>query len=226
MIHCNFYIYIYIYVGRTQWWIPPKPSEWKKLCKDNVKPCQHCVPSPTLKIIVPPDSSGSTVPQIAGYDLEQSHSPTNRNGLQQLFSNEQNQGFPRTQKWHKLRCALLGLDRPVMEFGREASVGRRTADGRPRSPGRDTFLALSHSLREKLSLLLVVSAAWLPSRRLWGGKKLFVLLGSKKLGHWVGVLSHHPWCWISKYVLEHPQSCDLTRAVRSVNDLTLETVPK
>ncbi len=122
-IHCNFYIY----VGRTQWWIPPKPSEWKKLCKDNVKPCQHCVPSPTLKIIVPPDSSGSTVPQIAGYDLEQSHSPTNRNGLQQLFSNEQNQGFPRTQKRHTLRCALLGLDRPVMEFGQEVSVDQRTA---------------------------------------------------------------------------------------------------
>lgn len=109
-----------------QWWIPLKLSEWKKLCKDNVKPCQHCVPSPTLKIIVPPDSSGSTVPQIAGYDLEQSHSPTNRNGLQQ-FSNEQNQGFPRTQKRHKLRCALLGQDRPVMEFGREVLVDRRTA---------------------------------------------------------------------------------------------------
>ncbi|KAA0720419.1 hypothetical protein E1301_Tti015867 [Triplophysa tibetana] len=41
------------------------PSEWKKFCKDDVKPCQHCVPSPMLKIIVPPDSSGSTVPQIA-----------------------------------------------------------------------------------------------------------------------------------------------------------------
>ncbi|KAL1252496.1 hypothetical protein QQF64_017189 [Cirrhinus molitorella] len=101
-----------------------------------------------LKIIVPPDSSGSTVPQIAGYDLEQSHSPTNRNGLQQLFSNEQNQGFPRTQRRHKQRCALT-------EFGRVVS------------PGQGAFLALSHSLREKLSLLLVVSAAWLPSRR-WG----------------------------------------------------------
>lgn len=27
---------------------------------------------------MPPDSSGSSVPQIAGYDLEQSHSPTNK----------------------------------------------------------------------------------------------------------------------------------------------------
>ncbi len=51
----------------------------------------------------------------------------NRNGLQQLFSNEQNQGFPRTQKRHTLRCALLGLDRPVMEFGQEVSVDQRTA---------------------------------------------------------------------------------------------------
>lgn len=85
--------------------------------------------------------------------------------------------------------------------------------GRPHSYA---FLALSHSLREKLSLLLVVSAAWLPSRQK-GGKKLFVLLGSKKCGHWVGVLSRHPWCWISKYVLEHPQSYDLACVVRSVN---------
>lgn len=53
-----------------------------------------------------------------------------------------------------------------------------------------------------------------------GAKKLFVLLGSKKLGHWVGVLSRHPWCWISKCVLEHPRSYDLARAVRSVNSFS------
>lgn len=152
--------------------IPPKLSEWKKFCKDNVKPCQHCVPSPTLNIIVPPDSSGSTVPQIASYDLEQSHSPTNRNGLQQLFSNEQNQGFPRTQKRHKLRCALLGLDHPVMEFGREVSVDRRTA--------RSGRFPCTQSLpQRKVESSFGGSAAWLPSRR-WRGKKLFVLLGSKK----------------------------------------------
>ncbi len=48
--------------------------------------------------------------------------------------------------------------------------------GGPANRPVGTLLALSHSLREKLSLLLVVSAAWLPSRR-WRGKKLFVLLG-------------------------------------------------
>ncbi|KAG1943659.1 hypothetical protein F2P79_015136 [Pimephales promelas] len=131
-----------------------------------------------LKIIVPPDSSGSSVPQIAGYNLEQSHSLTNRNmAFSSLFSIEQNRGFPQTQRRHKPRCALLGLDRPVVELkdvgGREVSVDIFRC-------GRDAFLALSHSLREKLSLLLVVSAAWLPK----GGKKLFVLLGSKKCGHW------------------------------------------
>lgn len=51
----------------------------------------------------------------------------------------------------------------------EVRIARPSQSRRVGSLGRHphsyAFLALSHSLREKLSLLLVVSAAWLPSRQ-------------------------------------------------------------
>lgn len=53
---------------------------------------------------------------------------------------------------------------------------------------------------------------------------LFYWVQKKNFGHWVGVLSRHPWCWISKYVLEHPQwheSCDLAPVVRFTNSSPL-----
>ncbi len=84
-------------------------------------------------------------------------------------------------------------------------------------PGRDAFLALKSLPQRKVESSFGGFRCMAPFTAMGGGKKLFVLLGSKKLGQWVGVLSHHPWCWISKHVLEHPQSCDLACAVRSVN---------
>lgn len=180
MIHCNFYTFD-VRSG--------KPSERKKLCKDNVKP-YYCVPSPILKIIVPPDSSGSSVPQIADYDLEQSHSPTNRNGLQQLFSIEQNQGFPQTQRRHKQRCALLGLDRPVVEF-KDVEAGKSRWISSIVRSGR---FPCTQSLPQRKVESSFGGFCCMAPFTAKGGKKLFVLLGSKKRGHWVGVLSRHPWC--------------------------------
>lgn len=106
-----------------------------------------------LEIIVPPDSSGSTVPQIAGYDLG-AESLTNEQKWPSAVVLQRTESRFSTNT--KTTQTEVRIDRPVTEFrSREVSVDQ------------GAFLALSHSLREKLSLLLVVSAAWLPSRR-WG----------------------------------------------------------
>lgn len=78
------------------------------------------------------------------------------------------------------------------------------------------FLVSSGLCWEVQSLLPIVAAAWLPPHH-WREETLCFSEFKSKPGHWVRVLSHHPWCWISKYVLEHPQlheSCDLASVVR------------
>lgn len=251
--HCNTLFCTYIFFwDMFHWYIVEdkeflqKPSKRKKFCKDDVKPCQHCVPSPMLKIIVPPDSSGSTVPQIAGYDFSWSRVTHHQTEMAFSSCSSMNKIKVFQKQVHdtkKVRIVQPGLFCDGIPLWRAGSHSGLTFVGGLGNHSQMMFRFMwlgwacsscTHSLpQRKVESSFVGFCCMTPFAATEKRSSSFYWV-QKNFGHWVGVLSRHPWCWITKYVLEHPQwheSCDLASVVRFTNsspslDLKLETILK